>query len=146
MTVTKTPANQTAGTPAQIAGFVSGAPRLMLRLEGAILLVAASTVYAHIAANWLLFAALFLVPDLSMLGYLRHRTLGASVYNLGHSYLAPSGLIAVGLALTYPLVLAIGLIWIAHIGFDRMVGYGLKYRTAFSHTHLGQPRWSARAA
>jgi len=31
---------------------------------------------------------------------------------------------------------AISLIWIAHIGIDRVLGYGLKYPTAFKDTHL----------
>ena len=31
----------------------------------------------------------------------------------------------------------IALIWAAHIGVDRVLGYGLKYPTAFRDTHLG---------
>ncbi len=34
------------------------------------------------------------------------------------------------------MVVGASLIWIAHIGFDRMIGYGLKYITAFGHTRL----------
>ena len=30
------------------------------------------------------------------------------------------------------------LIWAAHIGFDRALGYGLKYPTSFGETHLGR--------
>ncbi|MDU3890869.1 MAG: DUF4260 family protein [Serratia liquefaciens] len=29
------------------------------------------------------------------------------------------------------------LIWGAHIGFDRALGYGLKYASGFADTHLG---------
>jgi len=32
------------------------------------------------------------------------------------------------------------LIWAAHIGFDRFLGYGLKYPVAFRVTHLGSIR------
>ena len=30
----------------------------------------------------------------------------------------------------------IALIWLAHIGVDRLLGYGLKYPTGFKDTHL----------
>jgi hypothetical protein len=35
------------------------------------------------------------------------------------------------------MALAVGLIWLGHVGFDRMAGYGLKYDSDFKHTHLG---------
>jgi len=35
------------------------------------------------------------------------------------------------------LVMAIGIIWLGHIGWDRFFGYGLKYDSDFKHTHLG---------
>ena len=34
------------------------------------------------------------------------------------------------------LLLAISTIWIIHIAFDRLLGYGLKYSTHFKDTHL----------
>ena len=36
------------------------------------------------------------------------------------------------------LLQALALIWIAHIGLDRALGYGLKYATGFGDTHLGR--------
>ncbi|KKB35215.1 hypothetical protein QY97_01956 [Bacillus thermotolerans] len=36
------------------------------------------------------------------------------------------------------MVLAVGLIWSAHIGMDRAIGYGLKYSTHFKDTHLNR--------
>jgi hypothetical protein len=33
--------------------------------------------------------------------------------------------------------LRLALVWFAHIGMDRALGYGLKYDDAFTHTHLG---------
>jgi hypothetical protein len=36
-----------------------------------------------------------------------------------------------------PLLSILALIWIAHIGLDRALGYGLKLSTSFSDTHLG---------
>jgi hypothetical protein len=121
----------------QRVGQAIGAPKTILRLEGGAVLAAASIAYAHVGIGWPTFALLFLVPDVSMLGYLINRKAGAALYNVGHSYLAPATLVGLGLGLDLPLALAIGLIWIAHIGFDRLLGYGLKYDSAFAHTHLG---------
>ena len=122
---------------AHVGGAVSGAPGLILRLEGAAAMTAALAAYARFGEGWAVFAVLFLVPDLSMLGYFGGRKLGAAAYNAGHSYLIPAALGALGLILSQPALVGIALIWIAHIGFDRMLGYGLKYDTAFGRTHLG---------
>lgn len=119
-------------------GAVRHAPRALLRLEGAVVLLAALAAYAHLGGSWGWFAALFLVPDLTLLGYLAGPRVGAALYNAGHSYLAPALLAAVALAVTGPGVALSGaLIWVAHIGFDRMAGYGLKYGGRFADTHLG---------
>jgi len=124
----------------QGAGAVAGAPHLILRLEGAAVLIAAVAAYAVAGQGWAMFAALFLAPDLSMLGYLRGPRLGAALYNAGHSHLIPAALGALGLTLAQPVLVAIALIWVAHIGFDRMLGFGLKYPDAFGHTHLASKR------
>jgi hypothetical protein len=116
---------------------VTGTPRLILRAEGAALLAAAAIAYAQTGQPWWMFAALFLAPDVFMLGYLAGPRAGAAAYNLAHTTIMPAALVAAGLALSMPLALAIGLIWLAHVGFDRLAGYGLKYPTAFRHTHLG---------
>ena len=129
------PPRATAAVPAP--AVVTGTPRLLLRFEGAAVLAAAVAGYAHFGPGWGLFALLFLVPDLSMLGYRAGPRIGAASYTAGHSYLAALALAGPVAALAQPLALSLGLIWIAHIGFDRMLGYGLKYGTAFGHTHLG---------
>lgn len=114
-----------------------GAPRAVLRLEGAAMLVAATAAYAHLGLGWGWFAGLFLLPDLSMLGYLVNARVGSIAYNAGHSYVGPALLAAVALLSGHAAALPVALIWLAHIGFDRMLGYGLKYATAFGATHLG---------
>jgi hypothetical protein len=72
-----------------------------------------------------------------MIGYLRGTTVGALLYNLGHTYLLPALTILYGWHERHVLVLAIGIIWLGHVGFDRFAGYGLKYDTDFKNTHLG---------
>ena len=124
-----------ASAPA--GGAVDGAPGAILRLEAAVALAAAMAAYALVGSGWMVFALLFLVPDLSMLGYLAGRGIGALAYNLGHSYVLPMALGALGIVMSRHLPLSLALIWVAHIGFDRLLGYGLKYADAFGHTHLG---------
>ncbi len=127
-------------TPAHVVrDTVTDGPRQFLRVEGAALLAVATIAFQATGGSWWLFAALFLVPDVSMLGYLANKRLGALVYNLGHTTVLPLGLSALGYWMASPFAVSIGLIWLAHIGFDRVIGYGLKYGDDFQHTHLGTP-------
>ncbi len=112
-------------------------PLAILRLEGAGVLAAASLAYAHADQGWLLFALLFLAPDLALAGYAAGPRAGALLYNVAHSTLLPLLTVGAGLATAMPLPSAVGLIWLAHIGFDRALGFGLKYSDHFNHTHLG---------
>ena len=120
-----------------MSGIVTGAPKVLLRLEGLFVLIAAPAAYARLGASWWIFAILFLAPDLSMLGYLAGRKTGAAIYNVGHWYGLPIACIAWGMLGRSPQVLALGLIWCAHIGLDRALGYGLKYPDGFGFSHLG---------
>jgi hypothetical protein len=119
-------------------GSVNGGVRLLLRAEGLVVLAAAVAAYAQFGAGWGWFAALFLLPDVSFLAYLAGPRWGALAYNAAHSYLGAVGLLAVGVLGASPMLLAAALVWCAHIGFDRLLGYGLKYGAGFGHTHLGR--------
>lgn len=126
-------------------GFVTGGVRTLLRLEGAAVLAISVVAYAQSGQGWGLFALLFLLPDVAFLAYLAGPRAGAAAYNATHAYLGALALLAAGVLGAQPLALALGLIWCAHIGFDRMLGYGLKYSAGFHNTHLcplgrgGQP-------
>ncbi|MBX3276122.1 MAG: DUF4260 domain-containing protein [Sandaracinaceae bacterium] len=135
--MTPTPANPLAPS-IEPTGAVRGAPRVLLRLEGAAVLVAASLAYAALGGSWGWFAALFLVPDLSMLGYLAGPRVGAALYDAGHSTLGPAILGALAYATGASALGLVALVWVAHVGFDRALGYGLKYATSFADTHLGR--------
>jgi len=121
---------------ARFPGGVSGAPRVLLRVEGAVLLASAAALYAHLGFGWGLFAMAFLAPDLAFLGYLAGTRAGAIAYNTTHSTVTYAAVAALSLAVA-PSLLPLAVIGVAHVGFDRMLGYGLKYGTAFGHTHLG---------
>jgi hypothetical protein len=130
------------GVMGSTPGAVAGTPRLLLRLEGMVVLMVSVVLFARGDHSWWLFALLFLVPDLSFLGFLAGPRLGAASYNALHTYMGPLALAAVFLLAGVPV--AIPLIWMAHIGFDRLLGYGLKYPSGFSDTHLGRIGSGAR--
>lgn len=108
----------------------------LLRLEGLVWFVGAIVAYVGLGGNGWLFVVLLFSPDLSMVGYARDVRVGSWLYNAAHHVLLPALVIGLGLALELPLLSQLGLIWLAHIGMDRAVGYGLKYPTAFNDTHL----------
>lgn len=112
--------------------------QLFLRLEGLAAVALSAVFYARTGASWWLFAALWLTPDLSMLGYLGGPKLGARIYNAIHSYVTPATLAVTALLLNSPALLPYALIWMNHIGVDRLLGYGLKYPQGFRFTHLGK--------
>jgi len=122
-------------------GAASSSPtgvNAIMRLEGAAAFAAAIALYAHAGFSWSLFALLILAPDLAMLPYLLGPRAGAAAYNLAHTYALALPLALAGCWLASPIASALGLFWIAHIGMDRALGYGLKYASGFRDTHLGR--------
>ena len=111
-------------------------PSLLLRAEGGIIFGASLLLYGELRSSWIVFVVLILAPDLSMLGYLLGIRLGTALYNLFHVLVAPLLLIALSIFYQQLWLLPYGLIWTAHIGVDRLLGYGLKYPTRFQDTHL----------
>lgn len=113
-------------------------PAVLLRAEGAILLGAATLLYWDVSGTWLLFALTFFVPDLAIAGYLAGPHIGALAYNAFHTTSLAMAVAVFGVIADQRLAVLIGLIWLAHIGFDRLLGYGLKYPEGFRHTHLSR--------
>ena len=128
------------------SGITTDAVRSILRLEGLAAAAISLVLYAQSGASWWLFAGLWLAPDLSMLGYLSRPCRGARVYNAVHSYLAPATLAVMALLMHRAALLPFALIWVNHIGVDRLLGYGLKYPEGFGWTHLGRLGKRAQAA
>ncbi|WP_188382668.1 DUF4260 domain-containing protein [Ornithinibacillus halotolerans] len=112
--------------------------KTLLHIEGFAVFAFCLFIYGYNEFNWLLFFILLLAPDISMLGYLHNPRTGAMLYNIFHTYVTPLIVIFIAFLFSYSLILAIGIIWMAHIGMDRMVGYGLKYPQAFKDTHLNR--------
>jgi hypothetical protein len=111
-------------------------PRLLLRLEGAAVLAGSLALYFHEGFGWLVLVLLALAPDLAMVGYAAGERGGATTYDLMHNEVLPIALGVAGVLLGWDLGVQLALIWLAHIGLDRLVGYGLKYPSAFKDTHL----------
>ena len=109
----------------------------LLRLEGLAIGTISALLYARTGASWWLFAALWLAPDLSILGYLLGPCRGSRAYNTIHTYTLPITLAALGLLLRADALFPYALIWVNHIALDRMMGYGLKFSNGFGWTHLG---------
>ncbi len=120
---------------------VSGQLRWLLRAEALAVLLGSAWAYSRWGGSWAQFAWLFLLPDLALLGYLASARIGAVAYNLTHSYVGAVALLFWGLQVAQPLATSLALIWLAHIGFDRALGYGLKYSAGFAYTHLGMLKW-----
>jgi Domain of unknown function (DUF4260) len=114
----------------------SSLPKLLLRAEGVAIFAAALAVYLDRDYSLLLAALLLLAPDLSFAGYAAGPRVGAVVYNAVHTTVPPLALGAVGVVTDTRLAVEIALVWLAHIGVDRALGYGLKYPSAFKDTHL----------
>jgi hypothetical protein len=121
-----------------VSGSASGGLRVVLRAEGACLLAVSLLAYAKFSGGWGLFALCFLAPDLAFLGYLAGPRVGAAVYNVARSTVGALALLALGVLLPATAAITAGLIWLAHIGFDRALGYGLKSADGFGFTHLGR--------
>jgi hypothetical protein len=111
-------------------------PRILLRIEGLGVLVVTLLLFAVTGGRWIHLAMLILVPDLSILGYLAGPQKGAAIYNVAHTYTFPGLLGVSGWLTAQPLVMSLALVWAAHIALDRILGFGLKYPTAFKDTHL----------
>ena len=120
-----------------MSGETTGAVQRILRLEGLFVLTAALAAYSKLGFGWGTFALFFFTPDISFLGYLAGPRVGAVTYNTAHSYVGAISCLMASFLMSEPLLSCAGVIWCAHIGFDRALGYGLKYPAGFGFTHLG---------
>ena len=110
----------------------------ILRLEGLAVFLASLYFFNQISGDWFLFVLLIIVPDISMIGYLKDKKLGSITYNLVHNYVLALAVIFYGILANSDLVTSLGLILSAHIGTDRLVNYGLKYPSNFKDTHINK--------
>src|SRR6478609_9348544 len=113
---------ETQFTTRDAAGWVDQAwVRPWLQAEGLATFVAGLAGFLYLGLPWWAFVVLLIVPDVSMLGYLRGPRVGAIVYNVGHDLATGAAIAGFGLAIGSVPVAAIGAIFVAHSGMDRMM-------------------------
>jgi hypothetical protein len=110
--------------------------RNLLRLEALGSLLLFLFLYQTLKGSWLLFLGVVLLPDLSMVGYLLNKKIGATLYNLFHNYVLSLALVVFGFWVSNPIFIYVGLIFCVHVSLDRFFGFGLKYPSNFRDTHL----------
>ncbi|MCA0044085.1 DUF4260 domain-containing protein [Celeribacter litoreus] len=110
------------------------------RIEGGLVCLSALLILTQVGIYIPIWMAvlLFFAPDLAFFGYLFGPRVGAVAYNALHIYAFGLILAAIGVVFGGPVWIRLGLLWIAHAGFDRALGYGLKSAEAFGITHLGR--------
>jgi hypothetical protein len=112
--------------------------RFWLHAEGFAALIAGIAIYGWAGLDWVWLIPLLLLPDLSIVGFVAGPAVGSLVYNAVHNWALALALLGVGLSLTAPALTIAGAILVAHVGLDRLLGYGLKYPTAFRDTHISR--------
>jgi len=118
--------------------FAVALMKSLLRIEELAEMLLALLVFAHLPYPWWVLPATFLLPDLSMLGYLAGPRVGAISYNLLHHKAVAIAVGVAGWLLGRPLLLLAGTVLLFHSALDRLLGYGFKYATGFRDTHLGR--------
>ena len=108
----------------------------IVHFEGLVVFIAVIYAYSLYEFSWIIFFLFLLAPDLSMLAYGINNHVVANIYNLFHTYIISILIVIIGVYFKIDTVIMIGLILTAHIGMDRMFGYGLKYETDFKDTHI----------
>lgn len=108
-----------------------------LRFEEAMQFVLAIYLFNQLPFNGWIYAALFLAPDISMLGYVFGNRIGAYSYNAFHHKGIAILVYLVGFYTNSDIVMLAGLLLFGHSAFDRILGYGLKFPDNFKNTHLG---------
>jgi hypothetical protein len=110
--------------------------KMVLKFEGLAVFFACLFIYVRLHASLVLFALLWLLPDISMIGYLKSKKFGAIAYNTAHNYLLVIVIIIFALWQDNNFILSLAIILASHIGLDRFLGYGLKYVSGFKDTHI----------
>jgi hypothetical protein len=109
----------------------------LIRLEEAALIFLPLYMSYDLSMPWWWFWALFLTPDVGLLGYLANPKVGAWTYNTLHHRGLGVAVFFAGLQFQSEWDQLAGLVMVSHASFDRVFGYGLKHTDAFGHTHLG---------
>ncbi len=87
---------------------------------------------------WYFYAGLFFTPDIAFIGYAINPKIGAWCYNLLHHQGIWMVVALAGFSFGIEWLLGLGIVYVGHSAFDRVLGYGLKFKDSFNNTHLGK--------
>jgi hypothetical protein len=132
-------ASAIAGTKAVNSVGLVNETVIWQRVEGGLVFVAAGAMFFLLDGSFVWWAALaaFFAPDVGFAAYAFGSKIGAIGYNLLHIYGFGAVVLALGIAVDSVTFAQLGALWLAHSGFDRLLGYGLKSSCGFRFTHLG---------
>jgi len=112
--------------------------QFLLKLENlAMFLLFFALLFHQLDNKWWLALLLLFTPDVGMIGYIINPKVGAYTYNFLHNMVVSVILLAVGHFVKQDILIVIAFVMLAHLFFDRFMGYGLKYTDSFKNTHLG---------
>jgi hypothetical protein len=110
----------------------------ILRSEALAALVAGVVIWMANDGSLFWLVPVLLVPDLSAVGYLVNARVGAVTYNVVHNWTIAAIALGLGWWLDSRFLVLSGAVLLAHVGLDRVLGYGLKLPSGFQDTHLGR--------
>jgi len=113
-------------------------PRTFMHVDGLALLAGSLVFYANLNFNWVTFALLLFTPDLPLILYGVNKQMASIAYNLVHSLVFPILLLVTSHFADNIVGIQLSLIWLAHIGMDRVFGYGFKYLGRMKETHFSR--------
>lgn len=99
--------------------------KTLIRLEELAFVLFSIYLFARLPYAWWVFPLFFFAPDLSLLGNLAGKRIGAYTYNLIHHKGLALGVYVVGGLLNLPVIMLVGLVLFGHSSFDRLLGLGL---------------------
>ena len=103
--------------------------RAFTRLEGLSFLVGGLILYRSLGGAWLWLLPLLVLPDISLVGLLAGKRIGAILYNTFHTYVTPLAVLGIAYLLQQPWLILGSVVWVAHVGMDRALGYELRPTT-----------------
>lgn len=112
--------------------------KILMFEEAAMFAFCLAALYVQpLSFSWWLWPLLFLLPDVSMIGYVINAATGALTYNVLHHKGTAVVILLAGYYIGHPYLILCGWILLGHSSMDRVFGYGLKHTDHFKHTHLG---------
>ncbi len=113
--------------------------KTLLKLEELAMFGFCCLVLVLLDAEWWWFGLMLIAPDISMLGYLVNKKIGAHSYNLFHHKGVAILVSMIGILLAgSDTLVTIGFVLFGHSSMDRFFGFGLKTPEGFKFTHLGK--------